>query len=162
MQKSRLMKPKLNIHTSWKTQAMNISLLINFASSWIWQLGLQKASLMITKLLCFFLSCILVPYFASLFMSAMVLFGGGPFTGMKTKWLSKLPPFVLIILHYHVLPIVKYHIFEAWHFCRKKDDYSEMFKTTNSYLNLPIYRMSCQKLLMFCILKKNSYISGYI
>ena len=161
MQKSRLMKPKLNIHTSWKTQAMNISLLINFASSWIWQQGLQKASLMITKLLCFFRafkSHIFLPFF----MSAMVLFGGGPFTGMKTKWLSKLPPFVLIILHYHVLPIVKYHIFVAWHFCRKKDDYSEMFKTTDDYMNLPIYRMSCQKSLMFCILKKNSYILGYI
>ena len=107
MQKSRLMKPKLNIHTSWKTQAMNISLLIIFASSWIWQQGLQKASLMITKLLCFFLVH-LSPMFSSLFMSAMVLFGGGPFTGMKTKWLSKLPPFILIIFHCHVLHNCKF------------------------------------------------------
>ena len=29
-----------------------------------------------------------------------------------------------------------------------------MFKTTNSYMNLPIYGMSCQNLIMFCILKQ--------
>ena len=132
MHKSRLMKAKLSTHTSWKPQAMNISLLINF-DSWIRQLLLLPEGLLLDKksgrvwecddILIFMKMLDVIAIFAVLnsyhryksyvgvvskFWSFLcfrfppfcgfgcgVLFG--PFTRMKTKWLSKLPPFVLII-----------------------------------------------------------------